>query len=611
LPAGFRLITRAGEVLETDGRAVVGPMHEAAGAGLISRRTQLADLADRIGDLDFQINADQTELAHLSDRATHIEHTQQELRQAIYQANTIKVELGSRIEQRSATIARIEQEQPVIAREVEQIHKQLHDADAQRQRHRAEAEQVEADAAESRQRAADLETKIADLTEQAEAAQERFTDARIEAGKLGEQITSAQKQLRQLEIARADAGRVHEELTGQIEHHRSRIGSFEQAIAECDQRIAEAQAQVDQAEAELGGFEQQIEQAAARVAELAQSVTRHRQRAEEADRQTHELQMNRREIEVRCDTVVQRAADELHLDVVEAYQDHHADETTDWQAIRDQINELQQRLDRLGNVNLNAIDEQAELEQQQARLHEQLDDIDKARDELTKLIKYLSDESRSRFAESFNQVREHFAGSGGMFRKLFGGGRADLMLMPDENGNTDWLESGIEIIAKPPGKEPQSINLLSGGERTMVAVALLLSIFRSRPSPFCVLDEVDAALDEANVERFCNVIHSFLDQSHFIIITHHKRTMQSADMLYGITMQERGVSRRVSVQFDDVNKDGTLTKDALEAADRSASTDPALDEEPPPPEPGNGSTRRERLAEMLDADQPVEIDAEG
>jgi chromosome segregation protein len=145
------------------------------------------------------------------------------------------------------------------------------------------------------------------------------------------------------------------------------------------------------------------------------------------------------------------------------------------------------------------------------------------------------------------------------------------VLTEDENGETDWLESGIDIVAKPPGKEPQSIRLLSGGERTMVAVALLMSIFRSRPSPFCVLDEVDAALDESNVERFTQVVRSFLDRSHFIVITHHKRTMQASDLLYGVTMPIRGVSKQVTVRFDQVGPGGRLSKEAMEKAERGES----------------------------------------
>jgi len=141
-----------------------------------------------------------------------------------------------------------------------------------------------------------------------------------------------------------------------------------------------------------------------------------------------------------------------------------------------------------------------------------------------------------------------------VFRKLFGGGQADIAL---EEG-VDILESGIEIVARPPGKELRNISLMSGGEKTLTAVALLLAIFRSRPSPFCVLDEVDAALDEANIERFVTVLREFLAWTQFIIVTHSKKTMTCATTLHGVTMQESGVSKRVSVRFEDISDEGEI-----------------------------------------------------
>ncbi|MCP4498118.1 MAG: hypothetical protein GY825_15245, partial [Phycisphaeraceae bacterium] len=237
-----------------------------------------------------------------------------------------------------------------------------------------------------------------------------------------------------------------------------------------------------------------------------------------------------------------------------------------------------------GNVNLDAIDELQDLEVRNEDLATQLEDIDSARVLLSDLIERLDAASRIRFEETFNRVRENFAGSQGMFRRLFGGGSADLYLLPGEDGTIDWLESGIEIRAKPPGKEPRVISQLSGGEKTMTAVGLLMAIFQSKPSPFCILDEVDAALDEANVERFCNVVRQFLDQSHFIVITHHKRTMQACDRLFGVTMPERGVSRRVTVKFDEVGHDGRIDGEAVrrddeERVDAEVVTTPEIETE--------------------------------
>ncbi len=202
---------------------------------------------------------------------------------------------------------------------------------------------------------------------------------------------------------------------------------------------------------------------------------------------------------------------------------------------------------------MDAIRELNDLEIRSGSLRMQYDDLTAAQKSLQEIIGRINTDSRRLFLETFTVVRTHFQE---LFRKLFGGGMADVIL-EDE---TDVLESGIEIVARPPGKELRSISLMSGGEKTMTAVALLLAIFQSKPSPFCILDEVDAALDEANVGRFTNVLREFLDRSQFILITHSKRTMACADVLYGVTMQESGVSRRIAVRFEDWPDDERETR---------------------------------------------------
>jgi chromosome segregation protein len=215
---------------------------------------------------------------------------------------------------------------------------------------------------------------------------------------------------------------------------------------------------------------------------------------------------------------------------------------TDWAAVARQVEALQARLDELGPVNLVAIEEYEETEERYQFLSQQHGDLVQAKAQLLEVINRLNLQTRQMFKETFDQVRENFCA---MFTEVFGGGKADLLLT-DEN---DLLESGIEIVARPPGKQLQTISLLSGGEQTMVAVALLFSIYQVKPSPFCLLDELDAALDEANINRFVRILQRFLARSQFIVITHNKRTISMADVLYGVTMQERGVSKIVSVKF--------------------------------------------------------------
>jgi chromosome segregation protein len=220
----------------------------------------------------------------------------------------------------------------------------------------------------------------------------------------------------------------------------------------------------------------------------------------------------------------------------------------DWTAVRNEINELRSKIERLGNVNLDAIDEQDALEERHRFLSAQVEDLNDSKGQLQQLIQRLNKTSREKFIVTFEEIRRNFQQ---IFRKLFGGGKADIILEDAD----DVLEAGIEIIAKPPGKETRSITLLSGGEKSMTALALLFSVFRTKPSPFCFLDEVDAALDEANNERFNLLIKEFQQDTQFIIITHAKRTMSIADVLFGVTMQTQGVSKKISVRFDEYDEE--------------------------------------------------------
>ncbi len=219
--------------------------------------------------------------------------------------------------------------------------------------------------------------------------------------------------------------------------------------------------------------------------------------------------------------------------------------------LEERVNRLRRKLKSIGNVNTESLEHLDELEGRFTHFNSQLQDLTEAKATLEDIIRRINAESRRMFTESFETIRGEFRD---LFRRLFGGGDGDIILEDPD----DVLECGIEIVARPPGKELRSISLLSGGEKTMTAAALLLSIFRSRPSPFCILDEVDAALDDANVERYATMIHEFRDTTQFIMISHRKRTMTVADVLYGVTMEQSGVSKRLTVSFEDVGEDGEI-----------------------------------------------------
>jgi chromosome segregation protein len=391
-------------------------------------------------------------------------------------------------------------------------------------------------------------------------------------------------------VARQTAAQA--ELTQQIERlERSavavagRCGDVQRerdAAAHEEEALGQAVVADEKHSAELA---EQITRVGQVVAELSARVETTRGQQQQVEAELHDLDLRAGELRIRIETLVQRTLEELQLDLPTRYAELtadgkiHAPADVDWNAVAEEIKELRDKIHRLGNVNVEAIGEHEELEQRQQFLQTQVADLIGAKTQLEQLIHEINSESSVRFEQTFNAVREHFQG---MFRKLFGGGKADIYLeteldppkntppaldaegqpLPPQKIKVDVLDAGIEIIARPPGKQPVSISQLSGGEKTMTCVALLMSIFKSKPSPFCILDEVDAALDEANNQRFNMIVQEFLDQSQFIIITHSKRTMQIADVLYGVTMQEQGVSKRVSVKFDQVDAQGRITEAA-------------------------------------------------
>ena len=251
-------------------------------------------------------------------------------------------------------------------------------------------------------------------------------------------------------------------------------------------------------------------------------------------------------------------------------------EATDWGAIKAEVDALRQRLNSMGAVNLVAIEEYAELKQRYDFLSGQVNDLTTSKAELIKAIDEINQTSLQQFQVTFEQIRKNFEYT---FHTLFGGGRAHLELIQAE----DILESGIEIVAQPPGTKLKGITLLSGGQKTLTAVALLFALYMVKPSPFCLLDELDAPLDESNIGRFTDLLRKFVQESQFIIITHNKRTVSAAQAIYGVTMEERGVSKTVSMRFN--QERGEPEAQALNLAESVRGARLAADAVPLPPGP--------------------------
>jgi chromosome segregation protein len=579
-PKDFRYVTRAGEVIEADGTLRAGPL--TAAMGLLSRRSELEAITLQVADVDHRIAALSNELSQSNAEAKALEEQIGELRNTIYQSNTSKVELTSQIAQIGDKQSSLQRELPVVERELNVMLDQVGKLKSEEDQLAEQRQQLDANQLARQQSVEDLTAKHGQIAEDLKLWGEQLTAARVLLGQVQEKQLASQQHVQRQTAAKAELEQQIARIAKSAEAVASRRGGVERELQEAQRVEAQLIEQQQQLATQVSAVTTQLVDAGEVVKQLSSNVDSLRGEHGEIEQKVHQLQLRENELRIRLESLVQRTQEELQLDLPGKYAEHEAaggyePADMDWDAVAGEIKELRDKIQRLGNVNLDAIGELDELEQRSTFLANQVTDLTTSKQQLEMLIEEMNLESGLKFEQTFNAVREHFQG---MFRKLFGGGKADVFLeleveekqkIETEDGKTayqtvlrkvDPLEAGIEVIARPPGKQPVSISQLSGGEKAMTCIALLMSIFKSKPSPFCILDEVDAPLDEANNQRFGLIVQEFLDMSQFIIITHHKRTMQIADVLYGVTMQEQGVSKRVAVKFDQVDSQGRISEHA-------------------------------------------------
>ncbi|HPD29934.1 MAG TPA: chromosome segregation protein SMC [Phycisphaerae bacterium] len=547
-PPGYRYVTLTGELLDPlKAHCEMGP---AGGrTGLISRKSELREIDVQLEEVDERIDSESGRLEETSTEMVQIEQAIEDQRRLLNESLRAEVEIDSLRHANENAVQRLMQEQPLIHSEMAAIDRQIAEA-TEKSNHCSQAlSRLESENVDREERIRRLDAQIAVLSEERSRLSEQMTQARVAVAELMQRrslmagaLHGTREACQASEEAVRSAARESEDSAG-------RIAQAERMILSAESRLAELYSLKEQRDADLLARQRRRQEIRLEIEQLAARTKVERSSLNECEEKLHLLRMESQEARIRIEDLVARVRDELGVDLAESYANYqHREQEQDWAAVEAEIEELKLKIQRLGNVNLDAIAEQEELEKRSDFLGQQRADLRTSQKQLTELIEHLNQECRERFTQTFETVRGHFQE---LFRKLFGGGKADIILeQPPEGQPLDVLEAGIEIQARPPGKELQSISLLSGGEKTMTAIALLLSIFRSRPSPFAILDEVDAALDEANNERFNRIVGEFLDKSQFIIITHSKRTMGIADVLYGITMQEAGVSKRVSVRFD-------------------------------------------------------------
>lgn len=559
--AGLRFVTASCEVIESDGTLTIGALQSSA--GLVSRRSEIHNAQAEIVETKARYQKSQGEIERVSSRIVKLKPVLLDLEA---KAKTLAQEFAHQQASAQSAVGKLD--------EIELRASQLHELLEQQQVRRLEIEPL----------ISQSDAIVQELQQQIAVLEKQLNDHELVIRSHDEQLAQVvtEHTASQIELARAEQKleAVNAALELCVRNQQERVQAVEEAEREGDRLRAkerDAELGILQLTSQLAddylvseAEEVTLEGLASQASELRERRSAAAKRLDAVSRAIDKISQHLQTVELDLErsqessqALLKRFADDYQIDFETLSQGELIDDPTQRGSMDSEAAKLRQDIASVGEINMAALAELDELQSRYDYLHTQYEDLQAAKESLLRIINKINTDSRRLFMETLEVIRLNFQK---LYRKSFGGGNADIVL---EEG-MDVLECGIDIVATPPGKTALSNSLLSGGEKALTAVALLLAIFQYRPSPFCVLDEVDAPFDEANIGRFVNVLTEFLDWTKFIIVTHSKKTMTASTTLYGVTMQESGVSKQVAVRFEDVNEKGEIITDRDKANQRRA-----------------------------------------
>ncbi len=544
LPAGTACVTLDGLLVRADGAAEFW-MPEPHVATPLARRHKRQEAEAAMSELAGQVET----VAHAIQAATaESEATDRSLRDA-------RTDLDSR----RRTLAQKEGESQVVERETREARQRLETASWELDQLASEGHADGDQKKRLGEQWTEAQRQKEDVTSQLHARTEELRDVETRHAQSNAELTERRVLCEGLRHKLDNVQSQHDSLAGRvaemdatadgrarsIQGYRDAMESLSKANAEAETKLAALAVAVADSEGKAELLKKNQGRQAAELHEMEKALAEKRDGLETLRQTRAQREVTLAETRMRRQNQLDRVAQEYGV-TLQAILDHPDPEwegpAPAWETIETQIAEIRTKIEAMGPVNLVAIEEYGQLEERYAFLTNQEADLQKAKQQLMDLIRKINKTTSELFGATFAKINENFDA---MFRRLFNGGTAKLVLVNEE----DILECGIEIIARPPGKKLQNISLLSGGERTLTAVALLFAIYMIKPSPFCLLDELDAPLDDSNIGRFIEVLQSFISQSQFIIITHNQHTIGAANVLYGVTMPEKGISKLVSMRL--------------------------------------------------------------
>lgn len=537
----YRLVTLEGDVVNPGGSMTGGSVKQKSNS-LLSRQRELEQLTEKFKEMEEQTN--------------HLESTVKSLKQKISADETKLDEWREKGEQNRLKEQHLKSELREIEIEEKNINERLKLYDMEMKSYHEDRSQTENRMKELKEKLEelvktgnDLEEKIDHLSKQKQSQQESkenlqsiITDLKVTLAEKQQVSSNQAEKVERLEQEQHEMSTLYHETKEEFLLLEEEMSSNSSGEEKLEEDIQVKRVEKDETVHLISKRREERMQISTKMDDIEHEL-------KEMKRQHKQLSDMLRDEEVkinRLDVELENRLDHLREEYMLTYEaaKEQYPLTIPYEEAKKKVKLIKMAIDELGTVNLGAIDEYERISERYGFLEEQRNDLTEAKETLYQVISEMDEEMTRRFETAFYSIRSHFDT---VFTELFGGGRADLELTDPE----DMLNTGVEIVAQPPGKKLQNLNLLSGGERALTAIALLFAILKVRPVPFCVLDEVEAALDEANVTRFAQYLRKFSQESQFIVITHRKGTMEEADVLYGVTMQESGVSKMVSVRLEE------------------------------------------------------------
>jgi len=545
LPSAAKVITADGKLIQR-GRVCGGAARKSSDTSLLGREKKIEQSRFRIEKCDKKIVELNEALTGEKSILQLIEKETEEVGEKIRREEISMANINTKKEALEEQLNRLNDEKVLLETETEELNEFLQELASRQENLKKELKGTEEKQQALESLIVSSENTIEEKSRRREDLLVELTQYRTELASLSREEENRLENLTREESAFA-------EISSSIESKRKQRFDGFQRIKELKEENNALESGNSLSSSEKGKLQQDIEKIRNEKARLMKEITKEDEKTqnqksllEELRDDHHKIEMKKTELSYKQSSLKEKVLQSYKVDLDQAQ--IALEDSADWEDIRARIDELKIKLEKMGTVNLVAIEEHQELQERFNFLTHQHQDLLNAKESLLKAIQKINKTTRALFFDTFTKIQVEFKN---FFRFLFGGGQAELLLMDER----DILESGIEIIVRPPGKKLQNISLLSGGEKAMTAIALLFAIFKVKPSPFCVLDEIDAALDESNIGRFSNVLKDFVKNSQFIIVTHNKKTIELADIMYGITMQKSGISKIVSVKFADAKKD--------------------------------------------------------